>query len=40
MKDIKINLREKKEKKKQYGHKYYINLSIDEKNKLVEYKKQ
>ena len=40
MKDIKIYQKERKEKKQQYGHKYYKNLSIDEKNKLVEYKKQ
>ena len=40
MKDIKSYLKEKKEKKQQYGHKYYKNVSIDKKNKLVEYEKQ
>ena len=35
MKDIKI----KKEEKQQYGREYYKNLSEDEKQKLVEYRK-
>ena len=38
MKDIKVFLKKKK-KKRQYGRERYKNLSEDEKNKLVEYKK-
>ena len=39
VKDIKVFLNKKKEKKQQYGHKLFKNLS-DEKQKLVEYKKK
>ena len=39
MKYIKIFLKKKKKKKQQYGSERYKNLSEDEKNKLVEYKK-
>ena len=38
MKDIKIFL--KKIKKQQYGHERYKNLSKDEKQNLVEYRKE
>ena len=40
MKDIKIFLEKKKKKKRQYGYERYKNLSQDEKNKLVEYRKK
>ena len=39
MKNIKV-FQKKKNKKQQYGHKRYKNLSEDEKLKLVEYRKQ
>ena len=39
MKDIKIILIKKKKKKQQYGRERYKNLSENEKNKLVEYRK-
>ena len=40
MKDIKIFLKKKKKKKQQYGLERYKNLSEDEKQKLVEYRKK
>ena len=40
MKDIKIFLKKKKEKKRQYGRKRYKNLSKEEKQKLVDYRKK
>ena len=40
MKDIKIFLKKKKKKKQQYGRECYKNLSEDEKQKLVEYRKK
>ena len=40
MKDIKIFLKKRKGKKQQYGHDPYKNLSEDEKQKLVEYRKK
>ena len=40
MKDIEIFLLEQKEKKQQYGHERYKNLSEYEKEKLVEYRKK
>ena len=39
VKDIKVFLKKKKKKKRQYGCEHYKNLSENEKNKLVEYKK-
>ena len=39
VKDIKIFLKKKKKKKRQYCHKRYTNLSEDEQQKLVEYRK-
>ena len=39
VKDIKIFLKEKKQKKRQYGGECYKNLSEDKKQKLVEYRK-
>ena len=39
MKDIKVFLKKKK-KERQYGRERYKNLSEDEKNKLVEYRKK
>ena len=39
MKDIKVFLKKKK-KKKQHGREGYKNLSEDEKQKLVEYRKK
>ena len=39
MKDIKIILIKKKKRKRQYGRERYKNLSENEKNKLVEYRK-
>ena len=39
VKDIKIILIKKKKKKRQYGRERYKNLSENEKNKLVEYRK-
>ena len=38
-KNIKIFLKNKKKKKPQYGHERYKNLSKDEWQKLVEYRK-
>ena len=40
VKDIKIFLEKKKKKKQQYGREHYKNLSEDEKQKLVEYRKK
>ena len=40
MEDIKIFLIKEKEKKRQYGCEHYKNLSEDEKNKLIEYRKK
>ena len=40
MKDIKIFLRKKKEKKQYDGRKSYKNLSEDEKQKLVDYREK
>ena len=40
MKKIKIYLTKKKKKKRQYGREQYKNLSEDEKEKLVEYRKK
>ena len=40
LKDIKIFLKKKKKKKQQYGCERYKNLSEDEKQKLVEYRKK
>ena len=39
MKDIKIFLKKKKNKKRQYGRERYKNLLEDEKQKLVDYRK-
>ena len=39
VKDIKIFLRKKKEKKQQYGRERYKNLSEDEKQNLAEHRK-
>ena len=39
MKDIKVFLKKKKEKKRQYGRERYKNLTEDEKQNLVDYKK-
>ena len=39
-KDIKIFLKKKKEKKRQYCRERYKNLSKDEKQKLVEHRKK
>ena len=39
MKDIKIFLKKKKNKKRQYGRERYKNVLEDEKQKLVDYKK-
>ena len=39
VKDIKVFLRKKKEKKQQYGRERYKNLSEDEKQNLAEYRK-
>ena len=39
-KDIKIFLKKKKGKKQEYGCERYKNLSEDEKQKLVEYRKK
>ena len=39
VKDIKIFLKKKKKKKQQYGQKCYKNLSEDEKQNLVGYRK-
>ena len=38
-KDIKIYLKKKKKKKQEYGRERYKNLSKDEKQKSVEYRK-
>ena len=40
MKDIKVSLQKKKEKKQQYSHERYKNLSENENQKLVEYKEK
>ena len=40
MKDIKIFLRKEKKKRQQYGLERYKNLSDDEQQKLVEYRKK
>ena len=40
VKDIKIFLKKKKEKKQQYGCEHYKNFSEDETNQLVEYRKR
>ena len=40
VKDIKMFLKKKKKKKQQYGRERYKNLSEDEKQKLVEYRKK
>ena len=40
VKDIKIFLKKKKKKKRQYGLECYKNLSDDEKQKLIEYRKK
>ena len=40
MKGIKIFQKKKKKKSFQYGRKHYKNLSEDEKQKLVEYRKK
>ena len=40
VKDIKVCLKKKKKKKRQYGREGYKNLSHVEKNKLVEYRKK
>ena len=40
VKDIKIFLKKKKEKKRQYRRERYKNISGDEKQKLVEYRKK
>ena len=40
VKDIKIFLKKKKEKRQQYGRERYENLSEDEKQTLVEYRKK
>ena len=40
VKDTKISLKKKKEKKRLYGPERYKNLSEDDKNKLVEYRKK
>ena len=40
MKDIKIFLKKKKEKNQQFGRERYKNLSGDEKQKLVRYRKK
>ena len=39
MKDIKVFLKKKKEKKSQYGHQQHKNLPEDEKQKFDEYRK-
>ena len=39
VKDIKVFLKKKNEKKWQYGHERYENLLEDEKQKVVEYRK-
>ena len=39
MKDIKIVMKKKKEEKQLYGRERYKNLSEDEKQKLVAYRK-
>ena len=40
MKDIKILLKNKKEKKQQYGCENYKNFSKDEKQKFIQYRKK
>ena len=40
VKNIKIFLRRKKKKKWQHGHEHYQNLTEDERQKLVEYRKK
>ena len=40
LKDIRIFSKEEKEKKQQYGHECYKNLSEDEKQKFVDYRKK
>ena len=40
VKDIKIFLRKEKKKRQQYGLERYENLSDDEQQKLVEYRKK
>ena len=40
VKDIKIFLKKKKKKKQQYGCEHYKNLSEDEKQRLVEYRRK
>ena len=40
VKDIKMFLKKKKKKKQQYSRERYKNLSEDEKQKLVEYRKK
>ena len=40
MKDIKVFVRNKKKKKREYGHERYKNLAEDEKQKLTEYRKK
>ena len=40
MKDIKVFLKKKKEKKRQYGRDRYTNLTEDEKQNPVDYKKK
>ena len=40
LKDIKIFLKKKRNKNRQYGHERYKNLSEIKENKLVEYRKK
>ena len=39
MKNMKVFLKKKKKKKQQYGHEQYKNLPEDDKQRLVEYRK-